>query len=207
MGLLNRRIDQINAENAARIASEASNREEQAKEEETLDPSLFSPAVRSSDLTEASFVALTDFLRSNGVEIEDTFLLNGFESLLEQREAVNSLLDIIDYFSEDGEINGRVWRVLMRMMGIEQPKVDPVGSSRCTLIAAIAKYYNDKYTMISFEKAVKGFLTTPLDGMEGKDQRDKSEAFFEGTRLCNAIGAVFLERCLFIITKTFYFHG
>lgn len=207
MGLLNRRIDQINAENAARIASEASNREEPAKEEETLDPSLFSPAVRSSDLTEASFVALTDFMRSNGVEIEDTFLLNGFESLLEQREAVNSLLDIIDYFSEDGEINGRVWRVLMRMMGIEQPKVDPVGSSRCTLIAAIAKYYNDKYTMISFEKAVKGFLTTPLDGMEGKDQRDKSEAFFEGTRLCNAIGAVFLERCLFIITKTFYFHG
>ena len=207
MGLLNRRIDQINAENAARIASEASNREEQAKEEETLDPSLFSPAVRSSDLTEASFVALTDFMRSNGVEVEDTFLLNGFESLLEQREAVNSLLDIIDYFSEDGEINGRVWRVLMRMMGIEQPKVDPVGSSRCTLIAAIAKYYNDKYTMISFEKAVKGFLTTPLDGMEGKDQRDKSEAFFEGTRLCNAIGAVFLERCLFITTKTFYFHG
>ena len=207
MGLLNRRIDQINAENAARIASEASNREEQANEEETLDPSLFSPAVRSSDLTEASFVALTDFMRSNGVEVEDTFLLNGFESLLEQREAVNSLLDIIDYFSEDGEINGRVWRVLMRMMGIEQPKVDPVGSSRCTLIAAIAKYYNDKYTMISFEKAVKGFLTTPLDGMEGKDQRDKSEAFFEGTRLCNAIGAVFLERCLFIITKTFYFHG
>ena len=207
MGLLNRRIDQINAENAARIASEASNREEQAKEEETLDPSLFSPAVRSSDLTEASFVALTDFMRSNGVEVEDTFLLNGFESLLEQREAVNSLLDIIDYFSEDGEINGRVWRVLMRMMGIEQPKVDPVGSSRCTLIAAIAKYYNDKYTMISFEKAVKGFLTTPLDGMEGKDQRDKSAAFFEGTRLCNAIGAVFLERCLFIITKTFYFHG
>ena len=205
--MLNRRIDQINAENAARIASEASNREEQAKEEETLDPSLFSPAVRSSDLTEASFVALTDFMRSNGVEVEDTFLLNGFESLLEQREAVNSLLDIIDYFSEDGEINGRVWRVLMRMMGIEQPKVDPVGSSRCTLIAAIAKYYNDKYTMISFEKAVKGFLTTPLDGMEGKDQRDKSEAFFEGTRLCNAIGAVFLERCLFIITKTFYFHG
>ena len=193
MGLLNRRIDQINAENAARIASEASNREEQAKEEETLDPSLFSPAVRSSDLTEASFVALTDFMRSNGVEVEDTFLLNGFESLLEQREAVNSLLDIIDYFSEDGEINGRIWRVLMRMMGIEQPKVDLVGSSRCTLIASIAKYYNDKYTMISFEKAVKGFLTTPLDGMEGKDQRDKSSAFFEGAGLCNAIGAVFLK--------------
>lgn len=205
--MLNRRIDQINAENAARIASEASNREEQAKEEETLDPSLFSPAVRSSDLTEASFVALTDFMRSNGVEIEDTFLLNGFESLLEQREAVNSLLDIIDYFSEDEEINGRIWRVLMRMMGIEQPKVDPVGSSRCTLIAAIAKYYNDKYTMISFEKAAKGLLTTPLDGMEGKDQRDKFAAFFEGAGLCNAIGVVFLERCLFIITKTFYFHG
>ena len=166
--MLNRRIDQINAENAARIASEASNREEQAKEEETLDPSLFSPAVRLSDLTEASFVALTDFMRSNGVEVEDTFLLNGFESLLEQREAVNSLLDIIDYFSEDEEINGRIWRVLMRMMGIEQPKVDPVGSSRCTLIAAIAKYYNDKYTMISFEKVAKGLLTTPLDGMEGE---------------------------------------
>ena len=145
-------------------------------------------------------------MRSNGVEIEDTFLLNGFESLLKQREAVNSLLDIIDYFSEDGEINGRVWRVLMRMMGIEQPKVDPVGSSRCTLIASIAKYYNDKYTMISFEKAANGLLTTPLDGMEGKDQRGKFAAFFEGTRLCNAIRAVFLESCLFVITRTLYFH-
>ena len=109
-------------------------------------------------------------MRSNGIEIEDTFLLNGFESLLKQRDAVNSLLDIIDYFSEDGEINGRVWRALMRMMEIEEPKVDPVGSSRCTLIASIAKYYNDKYTMISFKREVKGLLTTPLVGMEGEDQ-------------------------------------
>lgn len=148
---------------------------------------------------------MTDFMRSNGVEIEDTFLLNGFESLLKQKEAVNSLLDIIDYFSEDGEIDGRVWRVLMRMMGIEQPKVDPVGSSRCTLIASITKYYNDKYAMISFEKAAKGFLTAPLYGMEGKDQRDKFAAFFERARLCNAIGAVFLECCLFFFTRTLYF--
>lgn len=132
-------------------------------------------------------MALTDFMRSNGIEIEDTFLLNGFESLLKQRDAVNSLLDIIDYFSEDGEINGRVWRALMRMMEIEEPKVDPVGSSRCTLIASIAKYYNDKYTMISFKREVKGLLTTPLVGMEGEDQRYKSAAFFEGIGLCNAI--------------------
>lgn len=118
--------------------------------EESLDPSLFSPAVRSSNLTEASFVALTDFMRSNGVEIGETFLLNGFESLLKQRDAVNSLLDIIDFFSEDGEISGKVWRAMMRMMEIEQPQVDPAGSSRCTLLATIAKYYNDKYAMISF---------------------------------------------------------
>lgn len=118
--------------------------------EESLDPSLFSPAVRSSNLTEASFVALTDFMRSNGVEIGETFLLNGFESLLKQRDAVNSLLDIIDFFSEDGEISGKVWRTMMRMMEIEQPQVDPAGSSRCTLLATIAKYYNDKYAMISF---------------------------------------------------------
>lgn len=135
---------------------------------ETLDPSLFSPAVRSSELTESSFIAMTDFMRSNGIEIDETFLLNGFESLLKQRDAVNSLLDIIDYFTEDGEISGRVWRVLMRMMGIEQPQVDPAGTSRCTLIASIAKYYNDKFAMISFEKANGIFLTVPLDGMEGE---------------------------------------
>ena len=89
-------------------------------------------------------------MRSNGVEIGETFLLNGFESLLKQRDAVNSLLDIIDFFSEDGEISGKVWRAMMRMMEIEQPQVDPAGSSRCTLLATIAKYYNDKYAMISF---------------------------------------------------------
>ena len=111
---------------------------------------------------------MTDFMRSNGIEIDETFLLNGFESLLKQRDAVNSLLDIIDYFTEDGEISGRVWRVLMRMMGIEQPQVDPAGTSRCTLIASIAKYYNDKFAMISFEKANGIFLTVPLDGMEGE---------------------------------------
>lgn len=124
--------------------------------EESLDPSLFSPAVRSSNLTEASFVALTDFMRSNGVEIGETFLLNGFESLLKQRDAVNSLLDIIDFFSEDGEISGKVWRAMMRMMEIEQPQVDPAGSSRCTLLATIAKYYNDKYAMISFLQTENG---------------------------------------------------
>lgn len=162
----------MHASNASILAGNATKHSDPAGKSnepmETLDPSLFSPAVRSSELTESSFIAMTDFMRSNGIEIDETFLLNGFESLLKQRDAVNSLLDIIDYFTEDGEISGRVWRVLMRMMGIEQPQVDPAGTSRCTLIASIAKYYNDKFAMISFEKANGIFLTVPLDGMEGE---------------------------------------
>ena len=115
-----------------------------------IDPNLFSVAIRNCSVSESTFVALTEYMRANSIQINDEFLLNGFQSLLKQSGAINSLLDIVDYFCEDGEVSGVAWRRMMLMMGIEPSDVSISVSSRCTLVTSILRYLNSRFDVISW---------------------------------------------------------
>lgn len=94
-----------------------------------VDPNLFSVAVKDKRLSEDSFLALVEYMKANAIPIPDVFFLNAFKSLLCAKENINSVLDIIAYFSkkwsdadEDWVVDGIVWR---RMMAILQKKENP----------------------------------------------------------------------------------
>ena len=114
-----------------------------------IDPNLFSVAIRNCNVSEATFVAWTEYMRANSIQINDEFLLNSFQSLLKQGNAINSLLDIVDYFCENGEMSGVAWRRMMKMMDIEPSDVSILVSSRCTLVTSLLRYLNSHFDAIS----------------------------------------------------------
>ena len=114
-----------------------------------IDPNLFSVAIRNCNVSEATFVAWTEYMRANSIQINDEFLLNSLQSLLKQGNAINSLLDIVDYFCENGEVSGVAWRRMMKMMDIEPSDVSILVSSRCTLVTSLLRYLNSHFDAIS----------------------------------------------------------
>ena len=86
-----------------------------------IDPSLFSKAVRNTRLSEESFLTIVEFMTTNGIPVLNDFLLNAFEGLLCNENNINSLLDIVDYFSEPitselNSLSGEYWRCLMNTL-------------------------------------------------------------------------------------------
>ena len=60
-------------------------------------------------------------MTSNGIPVLNDFLLNAFQALLCNENNINSLLDIVDYFSEPispelSSVSGEYWRCLMNTL-------------------------------------------------------------------------------------------
>lgn len=149
--LLNRMITAVNSKKK-RIGSNTS----------FIDPSMFSKAIRNTHLSEDSFGVIVEYMTNNGIPISNHFLLNAFQSLLCDEKNINSLLDIIDYFSEEDGcdllVSGEYWRCFMNILSqnkeAAQDEYDRIRrysqSNRNSLLYTLFRYFRkDK---ISFYK-------------------------------------------------------
>lgn len=125
-----------------------------------IDPALFSKAIRNTQLSEDSFGVIVEYMKTNGIPISDHFLLNAFQSLLCSENNINSLLDIIDYFSEDLQVSGEYWRCFMNILSqnkeAAQDAYDSIRrysqSNRHSLLYTLFRYF--KQDKISFSFAI-----------------------------------------------------
>ena len=128
-----------------------------------VDPNLFSMAVKDKKVGEASFLALVEYMNANAIPIPDSFFLNAFKSLLWAKENINSLLDIVDYFSEEQnagvtDVRSSVWRRMMCVLTEnEAPDADAFvgmkGSekpNRYLLLSSLVEYLRQHVQCISF---------------------------------------------------------
>lgn len=128
-----------------------------------VDPNLFSMAVKDKKLTEASFLALVEYMNANEIPIPDVFFMNAFKSLLWEKENINSILDIVDYFSEEIDtgvmtVKNNVWRRMMCILTEnEAPSADAfVGMkdsdkpNRYLLMTCLVEFLRQHLLCISF---------------------------------------------------------
>ena len=107
--------------------------------------------------------ALVEYMNANAIPIPDSIFLNAFKSLLWAKENVNSILDIVDYFSEEqnagvAEVRSSVWRRMMCVLTEnEAPDADAFvgmkGSekpNRYLLLSSLVEYLRQHLQCISF---------------------------------------------------------
>lgn len=141
--LINRMVSAVN-EGKKRFGSTAS----------FIDPALFSKAIRNTNLTEDAFRTLVQYMNENGIPVVNEFLLNAFQSLLCDEKNINSLLDIIDFFSETDpngltSVSGEYWRCFMNCLShnkeATQDEYDNIRryalSNRNSLLYTLFRYF------------------------------------------------------------------
>lgn len=124
-----------------------------------VDPALFSKAVRNTTLSSNSFCTLIEFMNKNGIPVMNDFLVNSFQAMLCDQTNLNTLLDIISYFSYEDDCSslpGDVWRSFMKILSprkeYEQDTFDDIrrcnDSNRHSLLFTLFQYF--KKENISF---------------------------------------------------------